>query len=162
MEFNKYWTIDDNYKLRNFIKENKNDNYIKDYFGIDKLFYHPNKLYTKGKSASIPTFKTKINDFNDFNGFINEIRYSELKTDFIIDWEKSKIFNDEFNYNYKFQTNSGNQYIIDFIYLKDTIGTFPNQNIYNISFTLLTNINLDNYIEYEQKTHLNEQHELMK
>lgn len=159
MVFNKFWTKEDNFLYRKLIKEGKDDNYIKDYFSMDKLFYHPTKKYTKGKSASIPTFKIKI---NDFSGFINEIKYTELKTDFIIDWEKSKIFTDEFNYNYIFQTNSGNKYIIEFIYIKDTIGPFPNKNIYNISFTLLTNRNLDNYIEYEQKTYLNEQHELMK
>jgi len=160
MEFNKYWTKEDNDKLRQFIKENKSVYFIRKYFGNDKLFYHPSKkYYLSNKSGTIPTFKTKI---EDFTGFINEIKYEELKSDFEIDWEKSKKFNNEFNYFYKFQTESGNRYIVDFIYLKDTIGPFINQDIYNLSFTLEYNHNLSDYKDYEKLTILKEQHELIK
>ena len=55
MEFNKNWTKEDNDQLRQLIKEGKNVDYIRDYFGNDKLFYHPNKkYYHSGKS--IPNF----------------------------------------------------------------------------------------------------------
>ena len=160
MEFNKHWTKDDNDKLREFIKKGKSYDYIHDYFGNDKLFYHPTKkYYQSNKSSSIPTFKTKIDDFSDF---INEIKYEELKTDFIIDFEKSEHFENEFNYIYKFNTNSGNKYVVDFVYLKDSIGTYKNRNIYNVSFTLESNRNMSNYKDYERQTFLKENHEIIK
>lgn len=160
MELNRNWTKQDNDKLREFIKEDKSPEFIRNYFTNDKLFYNPNKkFYHSGKSAVIPTFKNKI---EGFEGFINEIKYQELQTDFIVDFEKSKFFEDEFNYIYKFQSNSGNRYVVDFIYLKDTIGPFPNNDIYNLSFTLERNRNLENHEDYEKRTNLNETHEIIK
>lgn len=160
MEFNKNWTKEDNDKLRTFIKEGKNPDEIRNFFGNDKLFYHPTKKYFQSnKSASIPVFKDKI---QDFSGFINDIKYEELKTDFIVDFNRSKYFQDNFDYFYKFQTNSKNKYIVDFIYLIDTLGPYPNKNIYNISFTLESNRNLSDYRDYEKLTMLNEEHELVK
>lgn len=65
MEFNINWTKDDNDKLRNFIKERKSVEFIREYFTNEKLFYHPSKkYYQSGKSSAIPTFKDKIDDFN--------------------------------------------------------------------------------------------------
>jgi hypothetical protein len=160
MEFNKNWTKEDNDKMRSFIRENKSVEYIRNFFGNNKLFYHPSKkYYHSGKSSCLPTFRKRI---EDFSGFINEIKYEELKTDFTYNFEKSKYFENEFNYNYTFQTNLGNRYVIDFIYMKDTIGPFVNKNIYNISFTLESNRDLDNYETYELKTKLNEHHEIIK
>lgn len=160
MKFNKNWTKEDNKKLLNLIKEGKSVDYINDYFGNDKLFYHPSKkYYISNKSAPVPIFKKKI---DDFSGFINEIKYNELKTDFIVDFEKSEHFSDEFNYIYKFKTNSGNKYVVDFVYLQDSIGPYANCNIYNISFTLETNRDLSNYKDYEKTTLLNEEHEIIK
>ncbi len=160
MEFNKNWTKEDNDKLRLFIRENKSEDSIREYFTNNKLFYHPNKkYYLSGRSAAIPNFKNKI---LDFTGFINEIKYEPLKTEFRKNFKKSEYFIDEFDYNYKFKTYSGNLYDVDFIYMKDTIGPFIGRNLYNISFTLSENKNLNDYIEYERKTYLNEQHEIMK
>lgn len=160
MEFNKNWTKKDNDKLRELIKEGKSVDYINNYFSNDKLFYHPNKkYYFSGKSSVIPKIRTKI---DDYTGFINEIKYEELKTDFKIDFNKSKFFKDEFDYNYTFQTDSGNRYVVDFIYIKDTIGPYKGKNIYNISFTLETNRTLSNYKDYEKSTLLNEEHEIIK
>jgi hypothetical protein len=159
MEFNKNWTKEDNDKLRNFIKENKNIDFIRDYFGNEKLFYHPSKKYYIGKISTIPTIKNKI---EDFTGFINEIKYEELKTDFIVNFEKSNHFRDKFNYNYVFQTNSGNRYVVDFIYLKDNIGPYMGRDIWNISFTLEGNRNVENHTNYEKQTFLNENNEIIK
>jgi len=160
MKFNKHWTKSDNDLMRQFIKEGKSPIDIRKFFGNDKLFYHPTKkYYDSGKSGSIPSFKNKILNFEQH---INEIVYNELKTDFIKDWNESKHFPSEFDYNYTFQTNSGNRYILDFIYLKDDIGLFKNRNIYNISFTLEKQRNLSDYKEYEKNTMLKEQHELIK
>jgi hypothetical protein len=160
MEFNRNWTKQDNNKMRQMIKEKKSVDEIRNYFGNDKLFYHPTKkYYHSGKSGSIPTFKEKI---KDYSGFINEIKYESLKTDFTIDFKKSKHFKEEFDYLYRFQTESGNRYIVDFIYLKDNLSPFPNKEIYNISLTLEENRNLSDYEDYEKLSKLNEQHELLK
>lgn len=160
VEFNINWTKEDNDMLRFFIKEGKSQEFIREYFGNDKLFYHPSKKYYQGgKSHSIPTIKNKI---EDFTGFINEIKYEELKTDFTVDFEKSKHFKDKFNYIYTFQSNSGNRYVVDFIYLKDTIGPYSDNDIYNISFTMEKNRNLSDYKDYEKQTNLNEGHEIIK
>ena len=160
MEFNKNWTKEDNEKLLKFSKNGISIDHIREYFGNDKLFYHPNKKYHQsGKSAVIPNLSDKI---KDFSGFINEIKYEPLKTDFTYDFEKSEKFEDQFNYIYKFQTNYGNQYIIDFIYLNDVIGPYSSRDIYNISFTIELNRNIQNYKDYEKQTLLNEQHEIIK
>ncbi len=160
MKFNKNWTKQDNDKLIKLSKSGKSIDYIREYFSNDKLFYHPQKkYYQSGKSAAIPTFKDKI---IDFSGFINEIKYEPLKTDFTYDFQNSVKFDNQFNYVYKFQTNSGNRYVVDFIYLKDTIGPYQDRDIYNISFTIEYNRNLKNYKDYEKQTELNEEHEIMK
>lgn len=160
MEFNINWTKEDNDNLRYLIKEGKTPDFIRNYFGNDKLFYHPSKkYYLSNKSASLPTFKRNI---KDFTGYINEIKYNELKTDFTFDFKKSKHFENEFNYYYIFKTNSGNKYIVDFIYLKDNIGHYSGVDIYNISFTLESNRNLSNYQDYEKQTGLDEGHEIIK
>lgn len=159
MEFNKNWTKEDNKKMREMIKMKISPDKINEFFGNDKLFYHPNKKYYNSSKSSLPSFKEKI---FDFSGFINEIKYEPLKTDFIYDYKKSDHFKDEFDYIYRFQTNSGNRYIIDFIYLNDNIGPFPKRDIYNISFTLEENHNLSNHIDYEKQTLLNESSEIVK
>jgi hypothetical protein len=160
MDFNKNWTKEDNDKLRELIKEKKSVDYINNYFGNDKLFYHPNKkYYYSDRSAVLPKIRKRI---DNYNGFINEIRYEELKTDFNVNFNKSKYFKNEFDYYYIFQTDSGNKYIIDFIYLKDTIGPYKDRDIYNISFTLEENRNLSDYKDYEKITFLNEEHEIIK
>jgi len=160
MEFNINWTKIDNDKLRSLIIEGKSSDEIRNYFGNDKLFYHPDKkYYYSGRSTSIPSFKTKI---TDFTGFINEIKYNEIKTDFHINVKISQHFEKQFNYIYTFQTNSGNRYIVDFVYLKDNIGTYKNRDIYNISFTLEKNRNLSNSKDYEKLSFLKEEHEIIK
>lgn len=155
MKFNKNWTKEDNDILRNMIKENKSVDDIRNFFGNDKLFYHPTKKYYHSNSSVLPRF----NRIEDFNGFINEIKYDSLKTDFVKDFSDSENFLNEFDYKYTFQTNNGNRYIVDFIYLRDTIGIYKNRNIYNVSFTIE---NQRNKTEYEKETNLNEQHELIK
>lgn len=159
MNFNKNWTKEDNDLLREFIKDNKSSDYIREYFTNDKLFYHPNKKYYQSNKSCLPIFKNTI---KSFDGYINEIQYTELETDFTYDFENSKQFKNEFNYIYKFKTYSGNKYVVDFIYLKDKIGKYKNEDIYNISFTTLENRNIDNYKDYEKSTFLKEEHEIIK
>ena len=93
MDFNVNWTKEDNSKLLELIKENKSPEFIRSYFGNDKLFYHPSKkYYQSNKTAVLPSFKEKI---KDFTGFINEIKYESLKTDFTFDFSKSEYFKDK-------------------------------------------------------------------
>lgn len=160
MEFNINWTKEDNDKMRDFIKEGKDVDFIRSYFTNDKLFYHPSKkYYISNKSATLPKFKSKI---SNFHGFVNEIKYEPLKTDFVFDFNKSKNFPNKFDYYYTFQTNSGNRYVVDFIYLIDTKGPYKNNDIYNVSFTIEQNRYMSDPIRYEKPTKINENHELMK
>jgi len=160
VDLNRNWTKQDNDKMRELIKEGKDSDFIRNYFGNNKLFYHPNKkYYIAPKSSILPNFKKKI---SDFNGFINEIKYEELKTDFKLDFNNSEQFIGKFNYLYTFQTNSGNRYVVDFIYLSDDKSPYPNRDIYNMSFTLEKNRNLDDYKDYEKPSQLNEEHEVIK
>ena len=160
MKFNINWTKEDNDQMRKMISEGKSEADIREFFGNDKLFYHPTKKYYKsGKSGTLPNFKNKI---KDFGGYITEIKYTELKTDFVKNVEKSKYFVDQFNYNYTFQTNSGNRYVVDFIYLNDTIGIFKYKNLYNISFTIEDQRNFSDYVDYEKITKKDENNELIK
>lgn len=160
MEFNINWTKEDNDQLRNLIKEGKSPDQIREYFSNDKLFYNPSKkYYISGKSSPIPTFR---DDIKDFEGFINEIKYEPLKTDFQFDFSKSNQFINKFNYVYTFKTNSGNRYVVDLIYLFDKIGPYKEVDTYNISFTLEKNRDVSNYVEYEKQTMLNEVHEIIK
>jgi hypothetical protein len=162
MVFNKFWTKEDNDLMRKMIKENKSVDEIREFFGNDKLFYHPKrKYYTDGKVGCLPNFNER-KQIQDFTGFVNEIKYSELKTDFRIIATSSLKFKNEVDYHYTFLTNSLNRYIVDFIYLKDTKGNFKDKDLYNVSFTLEKNYDLNDYKKYETETNLNEQHEIIK
>jgi hypothetical protein len=146
MEFNINWSKEDNDKLREMIKNKFTVEQIRDHFGNDKLFYHPDKkYYHSGKSGVLPNFKN-VKKFDNY----------------ITGWTKSYIFEDRFDYIFKFQTNSGNRYVVDFIYLKDSIGIYKDKDIYNVSFTLEENRNIEDYKDYEKQSYLNEQHEIIK
>jgi hypothetical protein len=56
MEFNKNWTKEDNDLMRSFIKEGKSVSDIVEYFGNDKLFYHPNKKHYHSNYSCLPNF----------------------------------------------------------------------------------------------------------
>jgi len=53
MDLNKNWTREDNDKMREFIKENKSPEFIRNYFKNDKLFYHPKKKYYQSKKPQL-------------------------------------------------------------------------------------------------------------
>lgn len=148
MKFNDIWTKEDNDQLRRFIKERKNVDFIKNFFG-DRINHHPRKKYATG--GSIP-------DFSKFNEIICTPQY----TDYTIKPIKSKHFKNEIDYHISFNTNSNNIYIFDLICYYDVIGPFNNQRLYNISFTIEDQHNLDNSEEYEKITNNQEEIEIIK
>lgn len=151
MIFNRFFTKEDNKTLRKMIKEKRSIDEIRSFFG-EKLFYHPSQKYYYQRSGTIP----------NFNKFIEEIKYQALDTNFTKKPTLSKWFNNQFDYHYYFQTNKGNRYVLDFIYLFDEIGPLKHKDLYNISFTLESQYNLDNDLEYEKITNLDEYHEIAK
>jgi len=137
-----YWTIEDNIRYRNFIKEGKSIEDIKSLMG-DRL---------KFNSKFISTFSKFIKE---------EISYSMRNTIYSLDFSLSQLDNNKQNYHVSFKTIKGNDYIVDFIYIKDSIGPYKNIDCYNISFTISKNHNLSNDSIYEQPTGENEQNEVL-
>ena len=65
------------------------------------------------------------------------------------------------NYIAKFNTDSGEEYILDIVYIEDSISPFPNIPMYNISFTISEQYDLENYIKYEKETDKGEHFEIV-
>jgi len=83
---------------------------------------------------------------------INEIKYNGKYTEFTI-----KINNND--YVISFNTDSGNEYIFNFFYdEEDSLSPYKNNTLFHIGFTLKTQYN---NTDYENKTNLKEQIELM-
>jgi hypothetical protein len=106
----------------------------------------------------------------NFKSFLNEIQYNKdgAETEFQLRIQKSKYFRGN-DYIFDFTTDSGEEYIFEFIYMIDKIGPFTNRNLYNISFTTkkqkeeadaiqndITKANI-----YESPTNKQETHELI-
>jgi hypothetical protein len=140
------WTKEDNKKLRTLIKEGKSVSEIREIIGDNKLRENPKKKY--------------VNTFNRFK--LMEIVAKQLKTDYIFQIEKSKFYENEYNFTANFKTLSENEYIIDLILIKEYENQFKNNNILNISFTLAKNRTFDNYKKYEEETKINEHFEIIK
>ena len=135
------WTKEDNKKYRALIKEGKSIDEIKEIMG-DRL-----------------KFNTKfISNFSNF--IMEEISYSSKNTIYSLKFSQSTIDISKQNYQAHFSSNSGENYIIDFIYIKDNIGPYANKDCYNVSFTLLNNHSNDSD-KYEQLTNKNELHDVL-
>ena len=123
MKFNKDWTKEDNDILRQLLKENKTPDEIVNIIGIDKLEKNPNKKY--------------VGKFSQF--ILNEIFTKPKKTIYSLFQTNSTNFKNKINYNAKFNTDSGNEYVLDLVYVEDSISPFPTRPMYNISFTIKIN-----------------------
>lgn len=135
------WTKEDNKKYRDLIKKGKSIDEIKEIMG-DRL-----------------KFNTKfISNFSNF--IMEEISYSSKNTIYSLKFSQSTIDISKQNYQTHFSSNSGENYIIDFIYIKDNIGPYANKDCYNVSFTLLNNHSNDSD-KYEQLTNKNELHDVL-
>lgn len=136
MEFNKNWTKEDNDKYRQLIKEGKSINEIISIIGIDKLKCNP-----KGKFLS------------NFSNFImEEIKFSRKQTKYWKISTISEIDPSKKNCQASFISDKMNEYIVDFIYIKDDIGPYAGEDCYNVSFTISENHNLSDEDLYERET----------
>jgi len=146
MIFNDNWTKLDNDFYRQLIREGKSIDDIIRIIGMDKLKYHPKGRY--------------LSSFSDF--LIKEIKCTPEETRFKMEIKDSEHFKNESDFQSTFKTKSETTYIIDFVYMKDTIGPFPNKDLFNLSFTTLYQHDLNDEIIYENPTNKNEHIELMK
>lgn len=124
MEFNKIWTKEKNDILRQFNKEGKSIEFIKEYFG-DDLKYHP-----KGKFKSNKLF--------GFHKFVNEIIITPENIDYNKNIQKSIKYKDKKDYIYSFKTKQ--EYILMLLYVENF-----NKSSYEIVFT--SKENYDTYIK---------------
>jgi hypothetical protein len=113
MEFNEIWTKAKNDQLRNFIKEGRSVDFIKEYFGED-IEAHPKRKYSSNKLLPFKKFF--------------EIKINPIETEYKIIKDSSPFFKDEHDYILKFFHKIN--YVILFLY-------FPikGKETYNIIFT---------------------------
>jgi hypothetical protein len=125
MLFNKIWTKQKNDLYRNFIKEGKSVDFIKDYFGED-LKHHP-----KGKY--------QYNHLKQFDLF-EKIIIDPIETPYSVKTQKSWFYPNKTDYILEFVSNQIFYIIYLMYYEVNTIGT------YNIILTTR-----DNYNSYDLK-----------
>ena len=134
------WNKSDNYIYRSLIKSGKSLSEIKEIMS-DRIH-----LNTKFISS--------------FSNFIKEeISYSMRNTKYSLTFSESKLDSDVQNYHAHFKTLKGNEYIIDFIYIKDIVGPYKEKDCYNLSFTISKNYK--SVDTYEEPTGENEQNEVL-
>lgn len=152
MKFNENWTKDDNDKLRQMRIEKKSTKEIVDFFGMDKLEYHPDGKFNYG---GVPT---PFSIYKSMNSFINEMVVSELDTYFKSYKSDSKRVIGDYDYLNIFKTNSDTTYILEIETVIDKVSPFPDKTMYNISFTTKEQF----YDSYEEETGKHEMIELLK
>jgi hypothetical protein len=140
MKFTEDWSKKDNDKLRQLIKEKKTINEIISIIGLEKLKNNPKQKY--------------VGKFSDF--ILNEIFSTPKKTLYSLYQNYSNIFKDKLNYTATFNTDSGEEYILNLIYVEDLNSPFPNEPMYNISFTIKNQYDLLDYLKYENETNKDE------
>ena len=117
------------------------------------------------KKRYLSTYNEYVNNDSEI---LYVIKYTPLETEYKIKYVKSQIFKNEYDYNFIFCLNSGNEYILQLIYFKDYVGEFAERHLYNVSFTTmeqyLKSLNLKSETEqelvYEMPTNRNENTEL--
>ena len=146
MIFTENWTKKDNDFHRSLIKEHKSVNEIIKIMGMEKLKYHP-----KGRFLS-PNMSDSV---------ICEIEKSRKNTPFLSRIMNILKSNKKLNHHAEFFTESKNKYIVDFIYIKETIGPYKNKDCYNLSFTISGQYDLSNSFIYNKTTNKNELFEVL-
>jgi NADH:ubiquinone oxidoreductase subunit C len=145
MIFTDIWSKNDNDKFRELVKDHKTPDEIISIIGIDKLNNNPKKKY--------------VGRFSDF--ILNEITSKSKETIYSLYQKKSEIFNNRIDYSAKFETDSGEKYILDLVYVEDSKSPFPNKSMYNISFTIENQHDLTNSTKYEKETGKGEHFEVV-
>jgi len=106
MEFNENWTKEDNDKLRQFNKEKKSTDEIINYFGKDKLKYHPTGKYC----GQLDPFIFEAIQFGK-----KQDRYSVKH----IPLTQYNMLDFISNYESDFKTKNNKQYIFNYEYLPE-------------------------------------------
>jgi len=105
-------------------------------------------------------YNTKfISNFDNF--ILNEIKFSRKNIDYSLEFSTSTLDKEKQNYHVKFLSKNKNQYIIDFLYVKDILGPYKNKGCYNLSFTLNNQHILSDDEIYENPTNLKEQFDVL-
>lgn len=116
MEFNEIWTKEKNDQLRQFNREHKSSDFIREFFGED-LKHDPKKRYcSSGKILP-------------FVSFVNEIKICPEQVEYTKTKEKS-VYPNKIDHIYKFKTNNGNDYVLILYYIENF-----NVPSYEIAFT---------------------------
>ena len=172
MEFNEHWTKKDNDLMRQMIKEHKSRKEIIKFFGEEKVSHHPKKKFAV--EHSLPNFDIikqqirlkKINRIQEvcilkkYGEYIKEeIKIYPKFTTYDLKRKFSDDYPTKYDYLAEFKTDSNTYYMLSLIYVEDVVSPFPNQPMYNISFTTKEQYGT---VEYEEETHKNETIELMK
>jgi hypothetical protein len=126
MEFNEHWTKKDNDLMRQMIKEKKSTDEIINFFGEDKVKYHPKGKFSYGKVLP-------------YKSFLNEIKIRPEEVHFDINRQKSPIDNTKYDYMLTFDINEHKYLIILFYHINNNIES------YNIFFTTMIQ-----YIKYQE------------
>ena len=121
MEFNNIWTKEKNDKLREFIKEGKDVDFIRNYFGED-LLHHPKKKYSGSALLPFHLFQENVKK-------MYEISLNPEKTYYSSTPEISKRYKNKADYISTFMDND-TEYTIAFEYI-----IINKKEAYNIVFT---------------------------
>lgn len=128
MQFNKNWTKEDNDVLRQMNIDKKSEKEIIEFFGKEKLLYHPKKKFHKSKSIH-----------TRFNNFINEIKIEPKLTEFTYKNLASLNYPTKKDIFVNFSINN-HDYVIILFYLYEN-----NIKSYELLFTTK-----EQYAEYEK------------
>ena len=149
------WSKEDMKQYRKMIKEKKSFEDIKQHFGWEKLKQFPRGKYNECEYGGLPRFEQ----------FVNEIYMTPREIDYITNISNSTIFIGYHNYNIFFKLND-NDYIMNYVFMKDKIGPFAGEDLYNISFTSKElydeYLKTDSHEDYEKLSDKNEMIPLMK
>lgn len=132
MEFNEYWTKEDNDLLRKFNREHKSIDYIFEYFGKEKLSHHPKKKFSYGKI--LPFYKFVVDGFPE-HLIETVVRPKQTEYDFYL--KKSLSYYNKYDYIINYKVNDHDYVIVLFYLIENNIES------YNILFSTL-----EQYKEY--------------
>ena len=121
------------------------------------------------KKNYISTYNKYLKSIGHYD-LISEIKYTGIDTLYKKQFDKNDIFTNEYNYYFIFKCDSNIEYILQFDYYKDIVGSFIGYDLYNVSFTtydqylrsLLAKKEIQQEEIYEEQTNNNETTELMK
>lgn len=130
MEFNEYWTKEDNDLLRKFNREHKSSKFIIEYFGKEKLSHHPKNKFSYGKM--FPFYQFVVNGFPE-HLLETVVKPKETEYDFYL--KKSLSYYNKYDYIINYKVNDHDYVIVLFYFIEN------NMLSYNVLFTTLEQYN---------------------